>query len=267
MSMIVVRTESTPEQPIPITAGNQPGLLGKAFRLLDELESAGRPLGVSEMARRTGIAKSSVHRVLNIIELTGKVERVPGGFSVHRPLPHVDADRVNLRDVVLPTLLDLYELTHETVHLGVLAGTEVLCAEKLAGHRSIRLPSRVGSTLPGHCTATGKVLLAYSTMPKQSEFRAFTPSTITDQAALQLELARVRRQGVGIDRAELRPGVVCVAAPVFGADRRPMCAISVSGPVDRLVTSHLVDIVRRAADIASASVRRVMPALRQQTGS
>jgi IclR family KDG regulon transcriptional repressor len=236
------------------------GLLKKAFTLLDAL-GCGEVLGASEMARRTGIPKSSTHRVLSMLEGVGAVERLRNGYVSQRQasvnIRPSAGTAGEVRERMLPILLDLYERTHETIHLGMLAGAEVLCVERLPGRRTMRLPSRVGSTLPLHCTALGKALAAFNRAASTGRggMRAFTPTTITNRAELQLELARVARVGIAFDRGEFSSGVVCVAAPVLGPDRRPIAAISISGPADQFGVGNAVDAVRRAAEVASLTLR------------
>jgi IclR family transcriptional regulator, KDG regulon repressor len=237
------------------------GLLQKAFTLLDAL-GCGEVLGASEMARRTGIPKSSTHRVLSMLEGIGAVERQRNGYVSQRQARGAGirpsaGSTSEIRERVLPALLDVYERTHDTIQFGMLAGTEVLCVERLPGRRSARLPGRVGGTLPAHCTAVGKALLASTRTAAAGtgSMRAFTAATITNRAELQLELANVARTGVAFDRCEFVAGVLCVAAAVLGPDRRPIGAISISRTAERGKLGSVVDAVRWAADVASMSLR------------
>ncbi|WP_245676314.1 IclR family transcriptional regulator [Nocardia niwae] len=195
--------------------------------------------GVSELARRTGLSKSTAFRVLGVLERNAVVERVGTGYRLGTTMRHLGragqpAEYDHLRDLLLPFLADLYEMSHHTVHLGVLSGTEVVYLAKLYGHRSIPAPSRIGGRLPAHLTAIGKVLLAYDPEAARAAAArplvAATPHSITDPGILTSQLAEIRRTGLSFDRQESRLGLSCVAAPVLGRNGTVVAAFSVSAP-------------------------------------
>jgi DNA-binding IclR family transcriptional regulator len=232
----------------------------KAFVVLEAWEHRGESLGASELARRTGLPRSTSHRLLGILEAIGVVERLSGGYRFGQRLRNISgvasAGFPRLREVVLPFLQDLYELTHETVHLGALDGADVHCVEKIYGHRRSPLRSRVGGVLPAHSTALGKVLLAFSSLTTQrviltAQLPAYTSATITEPLGLSTELRSARRRGVAFDRGETHPEVVCVAAPLLNPSGRPIAAISISGPADRFGPAMVVERLRRVARAAS----------------
>jgi DNA-binding IclR family transcriptional regulator len=156
----------------------------------------------------------------------------------------------DLRDVTLPFLQDLFELTHETVHLAVLDGTDVYCVEKVYGHRRNPVRSRVDGILPAHSTALGKVLLAYSPGPTQR--RVLT--TLVEPVRLAGQLRTIPRCGVGYDRAETHPAVTCVAAPVLDPRGQILAAISISGRIDRFDPAFVTEPLRRTARAASSAL-------------
>ena len=239
-------------------------VVDKAFTVLEAWTHRSEVLGVSELARRTGLAKSTAHRVLGTLEASDVIERVDGGYRIGERIHGftellVPWHQPHTREVVLPFLQDLYVLTHETVHFARLDGTGVHCVEKIHGHRRSPLRSRVGGFLPAHSTALGKVLLAYSPHDEQQralagELPAYTPSTITDLFRLQGELRTALRNGVAYDRRETHPEVTCVAAPVLDQDGCAIGAISVSGPARRFNPGPIVLPLRRAARTASLAL-------------
>jgi DNA-binding IclR family transcriptional regulator len=160
--------------------------------------------------------------------------------------------RLTLRERALPFLEDLYEATHETIHLAVLDEGEVLYVEKISGHGGIAELTRVGGRMPAHCTGVGKVLLAHA-RPEvvDAVFAAgldpHTAATVTDPDRLRAELDRVRAGGVAVDREECTPGMVCVAAPVLGPDGSCRAALSITGPAATLPLDRLAPTVRTAA--------------------
>ena len=198
----------------------------KAISLLVAFgDQASSGLGVTELARRAQMSKSTAYRVLGMLERNAVVERVGTGYRLGSRLHELGRavyapghDRI--RDLLLPFLTDLYEITRHTVHLATLHGTDVVYLAKLYGHRPVPAPSRIGGRLPAHCTAVGKVQLAYDyTAAAQltGPLRRFTARTITDPTELAGELDRIRRDGIAFDEQESQLGLSCVAAPVFAA--------------------------------------------------
>ncbi|NBM19310.1 IclR family transcriptional regulator [Streptomyces sp. GC420] len=233
----------------------------KAISLLVAFgEKASTGVGVSELARRAQLSKSTAFRVLGLLERNGVVERVGTDYRLGERLHHLGRavyapGSESVRDFLLPYLTDLYDVTRQTVHLAVLHCTEVVYLAKLYGHRSAPAPSRIGGRLPAHATAVGKVLLAYdadaAAQVTQMPLRCFTAQTITDPAQLSAELERIRRDGVAYDDRESQPDLNCVAAPVLGPGGRPVAALSVSGLCGRTDTRRLGADVRRIAAAAS----------------
>ncbi|MFF8993772.1 IclR family transcriptional regulator [Streptomyces sp. NPDC014983] len=233
----------------------------KAISLLVAFgDRASSGVGVSELARRAQLSKSTAHRVLGVLERNGVVERVGTGYRLGERLHHLGRSvyapgSESVRDALLPFLSDLFEATRRTVHLAVLHGTDVVYLAKLYGHHATPVPSRIGGRRPAHATAVGKVLLAYqpdvasrlADMPLQR----FTDRTITDHGALAAELSRIRHEGVAYDDEESRIGLNCVAAPVLGPGGRAVAALSVSGTRARIDTRRLSPDVRRIAAEAS----------------
>ena len=215
--------------------------IDKAFSLLVAFgDHTSSGLGVSELARRAKLSKSTAFRILGILERNGIVERVGTNYRLGPRLNDLGRavysprnDR--LRDLLLPYLTELFGATRNTVHLAVLHGDDVVYLAKLYGHRTVVAPSRIGGRLPANCTAVGKALLAYdpeaAAAAMATPLAHLTPRSIADPATLAAELARIRREGVAWDQEESRMGVHCVAAPVLSRTGRPIAALSVSAPL------------------------------------
>ncbi|MGI5489530.1 IclR family transcriptional regulator [Microtetraspora malaysiensis] len=247
----------------------------KAISLLVSFgEQASSGLGVSELARRAQLSKSTAFRVLAMLERNQVVERVGKNYRLGARLHELGRavyapGHERIRDLLIPFLSDLYELTRETVHLAKLHGTDVVYLAKLYGHHPVPSPSRVGSRLPAHCTAVGKVMLAYdfdaSMDVLASTLHAFTPNTIIDPEQLEAELDRIGREGIAYDDEESQLGLSCVAVPVMGPGGRPVAALSVSGPTGRIDTRrHGVNLRRVGAAAAQAVARGRAAALRSR---
>ncbi len=248
-------------RPVNETAQSPRAVVDKAFTVLEAWHHRGETLGSSELARRTGLPKSTSHRLLGILEAAGLIERLSSGYQLgdrlHGFSSRFTADYPpDLREISLPFLQDLYELTHETVHLAALDGIDVHCVEKVYGHRRSPIRSRVDGLLPGHSTALGKVLLAYSPAETQrraltSPLRGYTPATCTEPVRLAAELRAIVRCGLAYDRRETHPAVACVAAPLLDQRGRAVAAISISRPADRFNPAAVTERLRRSARAAS----------------
>jgi DNA-binding IclR family transcriptional regulator len=212
------------------------------------------PLSMSEIARRTDLPKATAHRLIEELSGLGLLERLPEGYVLGRAvfeLGELVPIKKRLREAALPFMQDLYEATHETVHLGVREDLDVLYVEKIRGHSGVDVPSRVGGRLPLSSTGVGKTLLAFSSDDLVADvtsrpMRRLTEFSITDPRVLQNELAAIRAAGVGYDHDEASLGVTCVAAPVLvrGA---PVAALSISVPTSQPAPARLAPAVKTAA--------------------
>jgi len=230
-------------------------VLERVFAILDCFTAEEPELTLAELASRTAIPKPTVHRITKVLVEEQLLKRTAAGFGlgIHLfELGELVGDRRKLRDAALPFMEELFEQTHETVHLAVLDGTEVLYFMKIVGHGAFPLPTRAGGRWPPHASALGKVLLA-SGNPEAlrrllaSSLRPLTPHTIVEPSRLLKQLEVVRREGVAFDYEEAVLGNTCVAAPIFSSNGHPVAAISISGPPFRLQPVRRAPLVRRAA--------------------
>ena len=210
----------------------------RVVQLLDALAADDAELSIRDLAERTGIPRSSVHRFVGELVATGLAERGPAGVRLGTKLFEYGAAAPTsrtLRDAAAPFLHTLYELTSLTVNLAVRDGASILYLDKIAARRT-RVPhSRPGGRGAVHATALGKVLLAFSgTAPTDLAFAdrglpALTEHTITSAARLSAELAAVRRAGVAYDVEESHQGLFCVAAPIRDPAGAAVAAVAVTG--------------------------------------
>jgi len=230
-------------------------VLERVFAILDSFTADEPELTLAELSSRTSLPKSTVHRLAKVLVEQRLLVRTGAGFGlgIHLfELGELVAERRDLRDASLPFLEELFELTHETIHLGVLDENEVLYFVKIVGYRSFPLPTRTGGRWPVHASALGKVLMAFgpgdplAVLPSGG-LKPLTPYTIVDPQRLRRELAIVRRVGTAIESQEAVVGNACVAAPIFDADGDLVAAVSVSGPPLRLRPAQRAALVRRTA--------------------
>ena len=244
-----------------------PSVLSKARSILDafladDLDSSG-VLPLSELARRSGVPKASVHRLCQELVGWGLLERTGpgGGYRLGLLLfelgQRVARQRV-LRDAALPQMESLLIATGETVHLGIGDGTEVLYVEKLPGSRPVAAPSKVAGRLPMHATATGKVLLAFGPQRVfgdlvRAGLRRVTPHTLTSPALLGAQLARVRAERLASEVEECRLGHGSIAVPVSDGVG-VVAALSITAPMSRGPMQRHVPRLRAAASAVSRSL-------------
>ncbi|MFC4128034.1 IclR family transcriptional regulator [Nocardia rhizosphaerae] len=236
--------------------------------ILDAFDATTPTLTLLGLAERTGLPRSTVHRILDQMIRLRWLAHTPGGYRLGLrvlELGGLAAEHNELREAVGPLLHDLSQRTGLTGHLAVLDGREVLFLDKAGGRSQMAIPTRVGGRLPAHCTAVGKALLAtlepgIAEASLRGNTTARTARTIVDRAELHRELARIRnRQGVAVDTEESLPGVGCVAVPIRGRGVA-LAAISLSGtlPGDRgaLDTARLA---RALAAVAKEAARALTP--------
>ncbi|TFD52278.1 IclR family transcriptional regulator [Cryobacterium frigoriphilum] len=236
----------------------------KALSLLSAFGAeADTGIGVSELARRSHLSKSTAFRLLGMLERNGAVERAGTNYRLG-PLLHSLGSQVyspahdNIRNALTPYLMELYETAHQTVHLAVLHGTDVIYLNKLFGHRPLRSPSRIGGRVPAYCTGVGKVLLAYNfentELTLARPLSAWTPKTITDPDKFRAALAKIRAEGIGYDDEESVLGLSCVAAPILGPNGKPIAALSISGQTGKFSPASQAHTLRKVCFAASRAL-------------
>lgn len=251
------RTDGAEVDPPGDDKSHRESVAERISAIIDAFDAQSPTLTLSQMTERTGLPKSTVHRMADQLVDLRWLERTTTGYRLGIRFFEVGGlvhTRSNLRERALPYLQDLQAATHHSVHLSILEGGDVVILEKLWGHGAPSLPTRVGGRMPSHCTAAGKVLLAFATdktvddvISKGLERR--TGRTIVVPELFRQELATVRTAHWAMETEENVPGTRCVAAPIRGSGRA-IAAVSVSGPVHKVDVSRVVPLVRRcAADI------------------
>jgi IclR family transcriptional regulator, acetate operon repressor len=230
-------------------------MLGRALALLSEFRSGEREVGLAELARRSGVAKPTAHRLLAELEGWMLVERTGRGYRLGLrlfELGQVVPRQRDLQETATPFLADLYEATRETVHLAVPDGAEVVYVQKLSAPGGPDIPSRLGGRMPAHCTGVGKALLAFGPPERLAAVLVAgltrrTPRTLVLPGMLDKHLTAIRQRGLAEEHEESAHGVACVAAPVMDSSGVAIAAISIAGWSNRLDTRRVAPAVRTAA--------------------
>ncbi|WP_369370785.1 IclR family transcriptional regulator [Promicromonospora sp. Populi] len=212
------------------------GSVDKALQALDTLAgfgAAGAPLAA--LAQAVGVSKPTLHRTLAALRHRGYAEQTPDGAYRLGPaalaLGSTYLAEENLPALLHPALTALSEQTSELVHLGVLAGREVVYLDKVEPQRAVRVWSAVGRRRPAATTALGRALLS----AQELDDAALARFAGTDVAAARLRtvLAEARRSGIAHETEENEPGIACIAVPLLRAGRA-VAAVSITAPVERL---------------------------------
>ncbi len=234
---------------------NGGSVLERAFRLLNAFGPQNSNLSLAELSRRSELPKTTVFRLAAQLVEVGALERSGDTYRLGLWLFEIGSSvtrQRRLREAALPLMQDLYEATHETVHLGVLNGIDVLYIEKIAGRRVSSVATRVGTKKPLYCTALGKAILSLSppavvNAVLEAGLAQRVPRTISTPEALLRELKTVRKTGLAHDREEYAIGITCVASPLIEKDGTAYAALSVTGPTQRFDPERVGPAVRTAA--------------------
>jgi DNA-binding IclR family transcriptional regulator len=227
-------------------------------------------LRLTEVSAYLGVASSTAHRLLAMLQYRGLIRQDPATRAYHTG-PVLDElafgvmQRLDVRAAARPVLEHLSKQVLETVHLGLLEGTEVRFIDAIESPRALRVGSRLGRMLPAHCTSTGKALLALlpdaeirSRYPDE-QLPQLTPRTISTRTELLSAVSSVRRIGYAMSREENEDGVSSLAVAV-AADHPSAVAINVSVPQSRM------SVARRAEMLAALRRSAVSLAARLPSG-
>ncbi len=240
----------------------------RAVMLLRLLQDGGGGHGVSDLSRKAGLHKSTVHDILHtlchhrLVEQDPITKRFRLGAGLLEFSAHV-RERLDLRRVARPHLGDLARATGETVFLGTFDGDHVMILDKEESPHDMKITSPVGRRIPYCAGAFGKVFLA--AMPtadrdrlfKRRPLRGFTAKSVTNAGAYVADLARVRRDGFALDDEEYLDGVRAAAAPIVDGSGRVVGALSVVGLKARLKTPAFRALGPQAAAAARAISERL----------
>jgi DNA-binding IclR family transcriptional regulator len=239
-------------------------VLGKVVAVLRAFTVEETVLGFAELARRTGLAKATLHRLLAEMVSTGLLDRSDGRYRLSGLVfelgMRASVER-SLLEVATPFLEELLERTQETVHLGIREGAEVVYIAKMGGHRQAESPSRLGGRMPVHATAIGKVLLAHADEDARAAVLAAplgrrAPRTVVHVDVLRRQLEVARERNLAFEHEESAVGITCVAAAIREDGDLARAAVSVTGPVHRFAPERHATAVRAAADGIAATLGR-----------
>jgi len=242
-------------------------VLERTFKILDAFSEDGQELGVTELIPKLRIPKSTIHRLIMVLERHGYVERSPKSekYRLGAKLVQLGMHALSSLDLgktATPHLERLVKQSGETAHLGVLRQGEVISLFYCQGTHVLRPPATVGRRVPVYCTSLGKAILAFlpeaerETILGALRFKRYTPKTITRKSEFEAELKRVQNAGYAIDNEEFEEGLKCIGAPVRDHAGSVIAAISIAMPAFRMKRRLMPEltraVVRTAADLSAA---------------
>ncbi|MGA7390130.1 MAG: IclR family transcriptional regulator [Pseudolabrys sp.] len=242
------------------------GVTGRSFAILEHVAGSRTPVDVFDIIASLKLPKATAYRLVDWFVTQGYLSREPGrrrlivgpkltnlafgalSSSMRNDTPHVVLQR-------------LVHTLNETCNIGTLLNGEVIYLDRVeAEHWPLRLHYTIGSRVPLHCSAIGKLFLALAAAPRRRrllqslELCRFTDSTITDCARLDAELRQIRKEQVSFDREEYLVGVVCMAVPVIGKNGEMLAALAIQAPEARMnvqnARRHLPALRRAAGELA-----------------
>jgi len=241
-------------------------VLDRALGILDLLADESLELGPSEVSELMGLHKSTVHRLLQVLERHRLIEKIAqnGKYRLGLKLFELGSKAIaqlDLRGCARRYLERLVLETGETAHICVLNGDRMLSIANVESPRTLRTPSTVGRRTPLHCTSVGKAMLAFlpedeqNELIKKLELTAYTRHTLTKPARLKAELKLIRRRGYAMDNEEFEEGLKCIGAPVMDYSGRVVAVMSIAGPTFRLTEERTPaatrSVIRAASDLSA----------------
>jgi DNA-binding IclR family transcriptional regulator len=234
--------------------------VNRAIAILNAFTIDDAQLGVTDLSRRLGLHKSTVHRLLASLEKGGLVERPPGTRKYRLGIRLIELagtmlNSRNVPQVVRPYLHYLADTVEELTYLGFRDGDEVINVEQIPGPHLVQSVGWQGRRTPLYCTSAGKIFLANMSKEELEAFSGkglprMTDKTICDPTELQYELERVREQGYATSFEELEEGTNAIAVPITNSNGRAIAAIGVVGPSYRFTPERArsqLDIIRSVA--------------------
>src|SRR5579885_18012 len=223
--------------------------LQRGLQILHLFTSASRGLTAKQVATASKLPVSTVHRFLSNLVSAGFLNRDSEGthclgiacFSIGQAA----AGQLDIRRLSLPYLRELNQQTRETVHLTVRHGLSAVYVEKLDSPEPLRIYSRIGASVPLHCTAVGKILLAYlpeeeqQSILTQLDLKRATANSVGNMQELKTELFRVRKNGYASDLEEHELHIRCIAAPIWDHTGSVLSSLSITAPAFRMPVSRL----------------------------
>ena len=242
----------------------------RGLNVVSAIAESKAPLRFADLQTSLEVPKATLHRLLTSLQLEGMV-RFDESSQTYRvgyrllELANMAWKQSDVRDLAYPFMLDLAEVSGESVQLAVLVDSNAVYLSQVESEQSIRYTVSVGDKSPVYCSGVGKAMLAMlpasqrELLIKSLEFKRYTQQTITTPALLNRELNEIRKNGFAVDNEEHQHGVCCVASAIIDSLGVPVAAISVTAPTFRVTESNFQDWGKRVAKASAAIAQRLQP--------
>jgi IclR family KDG regulon transcriptional repressor len=239
----------------------------RALQILECFDDEHPEMGVSEIAQAVDLHKATTHRIVTTLLNFGYLERAVDGQKYRlglclTELGYKAIRRMDLRREALWHMNQLSQKWGEACDLSIFDRGEVFYIEMIPGNHALTIAAEVGQRLPAHCTASGKLFLAY--LPAQDledilrkPLQTYTRKTISSVGDLRQQLDLIRQQGYAFDDEEFETGIRAVACPIFGRLGKVIAAISIPSPASRMKLERVSEIAGALAEAAKAVSRRM----------
>lgn len=239
----------------------------RALQILESFNDENPERGLSEIAQLVELHKATTFRIVTTLVNFGFLERTPDGqkYRLGMRLASLGCNvisRMDLRQEALPYMHRLVDQWGETCDLSIYENGEVFYVEVIQGNHALTVAAAVGRRLPVHCTASGKVFLANLPVFElnallKNPLPSYTEKTITSPERLLQQLEEVRRLGYGMDEEELEAGVRAVSAPIRNQAGKVIAAMSIPGPVSRILPDQLPALTTALLEATRAISQRM----------
>jgi IclR family KDG regulon transcriptional repressor len=238
----------------------------RALQIMDCFDQRHGDLSLTEIAQRVGLHKATTHRIVATLMNLGYMDRSPDGQKYRlglrlASLGSLVTSQMNLRRDSLPYLNQLSERFGETCDLSIFDNGEVLYIEVLRSNHALSIAAAIGQRLPLHCTASGKVFLAFMSPDERAQYlvtplHPFTSRTITSLEMLNRQFEEILEKGYGVDDEEMEVGIRAVSAPIFNQTGKVIGAVSIPSPTSRMSEKRLPEVAAGLLETAAQCSRR-----------
>jgi IclR family acetate operon transcriptional repressor len=237
--------------------------LGRGLRILDALGKATDGATLSDLTAILEVDKGTASRLVSTLVSYGYAERDETTRRIFLgsrvvTLSRSVLNRLPLREAAKPFLRELMERTGECAHLAVFSQGKALYIDQVESPATLRVNAEVGTMNPLHCTALGKVILAFCGAKISPNLESFTPATIIDPSRLIIQIEQILKQGYAVDDQEFETGVRCIAAPVFDFRGKGIASIGISGPASRVTPDRINPLAEIVVGIAGDLSNRMI---------
>ncbi len=236
-------------------------VIDRSFDILELLATEEEGLGITEIARRLDLNKTTVHRIVNAILKRGYIEKTDQGlYQIGLKcvaMASIRLSNLELTTEAKPYLYNLTNILRQVCHLAILDGSDAVYIDKIEFTKNIRIYSEIGRRIPVYCSALGKSLLLdkapkqVEAILKRCEYQVYTKNTLTTMEQVIAEIEEGRKTGWTIDNEEHDRGICCIAAPIYDYTGKIVAAISTSASTFFYTEARQLQIAEMVKDTAT----------------